>query len=60
MDENLGDFKFLITKSENMIQLVITHQINSSIVTADYYSMLKEFYQKMIEKQNEKIVLKKV
>ena len=60
MQDNLGSFKFVINASGNFIQLVITHQINVPIITAEYYSMLKEFYQKMIEKQNEKIVLKKV
>lgn len=60
MEDNLGGFKFMINTSGNSIQLVLTHQINVPIVVADYYPMLKEFYQKMIEKQNEKIVLKKV
>jgi hypothetical protein len=60
MVENLGSFKFMINTTGNLIQLVITHQINSPIIVADDYLMLKEFYQKMIEKQNEKIVLRKV
>lgn len=60
MEDNLGGFKFMISTTGNVIQLVMTHQINSPIIVADYYPMLKEFYQKMIEKQNEKIVLKKV
>jgi hypothetical protein len=29
-------------------------------VHADFYDSIKEFYQKMIDKQNEKIVLKKI
>lgn len=60
MVENLGSFKFMINTTGNLIQLVISHQINSPIIAADDYLMLKEFYQKMIEKQNEKIVLRKV
>ena len=60
MEDNLGGFKFMVSATGNVIQLVMTHQINSPIIVADYYPMLKEFYQKMIEKQNEKIVLKKV
>ncbi|MBG6187210.1 DUF3857 domain-containing protein [Flavobacterium sp. CAN_S2] len=60
MEDNLGGFKFMISTTGNVIQLVMTHQISSPIIVADYYPMLKEFYQKMIEKQNEKIVLKKV
>ena len=60
MEDNLGGFKFMINTTGNSIQLVVTHQINVPIVVADYYPMLKQFYQKMIEKQNEKIVLRKV
>jgi transglutaminase-like putative cysteine protease len=60
MQDNLGSFKFIINASGNLIQLVIAHQINTPIITPEYYPMLKEFYQKMIEKQNEKIVLIKV
>jgi transglutaminase-like putative cysteine protease len=60
MEDNLGSFKFISTASENKIQLSITHQINAPIVSSEYYSMLKEYYQGMIAKETEKIVLKKV
>lgn len=60
MVEELGSFKFMISTTGNLIQLVISHQINSPIIAADDYRILQEFYQKMIEKENEKIVLKKV
>lgn len=60
MEENIGGFKFIVNSSENKIQLTITHQINAPIVSAEYYSMLKEYYQGMIAKETEKIVLKKV
>nr|WP_314838367.1 DUF3857 domain-containing protein [uncultured Flavobacterium sp.] len=59
MDDNLGQFKFLINKTENAVQLAITFQINAPIIGTDYYEALKSFYQRMIEKQNEKIVFKK-
>jgi hypothetical protein len=60
MEDNIGGFKFIVNSSENKIQLTITHQINTPIVSAEYYSMLKEYYQGMISKETEKIVLKKV
>jgi hypothetical protein len=60
MEENLGSFKFLSNASGNKIQLSISHQINTPIVSSEYYSMLKEYYQGMIDKETEKIVLKKV
>lgn len=59
MEDNLGQFKFLINKSDIAIQMAVSFQINTPIVTTDYYEALKGFYQRMIEKQNEKIVFKK-
>jgi hypothetical protein len=60
MVDDLGSFKFLSNASGNKIQLSISHQMNASIVSSEYYSMLKEYYQGMIAKETEKIVLKKV
>ncbi|PKB17229.1 DUF3857 domain-containing protein [Flavobacterium sp. 5] len=60
MEDNLGGFKFIANTSGNKIQLSITDQINTPIVSSDYYSMLKEYYQGVIAKETEKIVLKKV
>lgn len=34
-------------------------ELKKSIVSADDYSMLKDFYQRVVEQQKEKIVLKK-
>ena len=44
----------------NKIQIAITKEINTAVIEADYYDGLKSFFQKIIEKQNEKIILKKV
>jgi hypothetical protein len=60
MMENLGGFKFLSNVSGNSIQVIMTHQVNASIIAADNYPMLKEYYKKMIDKENEKIVLSKI
>ena len=58
--DNVGGFKFMITNADNKIQLAITSTINSAIVPADFYPVLKAYFQQMIDKENEKIVLKKV
>jgi hypothetical protein len=42
------------------MQIMITSSINTAIVPADYYSDLKSFFKAMIDKLNEKIVLKKI
>ena len=59
-EENLGSFKYLIENNGHNIQIVITKDINESIVQANYYTVLKDFFQKMVDKENEKIVLKKI
>lgn len=53
-------FNYNIVASENKIQMMFTMDINTSIVSSENYQALKDVFQKMIEKQNEKIVLKKV
>jgi transglutaminase-like putative cysteine protease len=60
MENSLGSCVYLSNVVGNSIQISISHQINTSIVPADYYAMLKQYYQGMITKQTEKIVLKKV
>lgn len=60
MQDNLGSFKFMTNFSGNTIQLAVTHQINTPIISSEYYSMLKEYYQGMVAKENEKIVLTRI
>jgi hypothetical protein len=60
MEDNLGSFKFMSITAGNKVQLSISHQINTPIVSSEYYPMIKEYYQGMIAKETEKIVLKKV
>ncbi|MFV8327664.1 DUF3857 domain-containing protein [Flavobacterium sp. ZS1P14] len=60
MENNLGSFKFVTNLLENRVQLVITHQINTPIISSENYSMLKEYYQGMVAKENEKIILTKI
>ncbi|MGM5468696.1 transglutaminase domain-containing protein [Flavobacteriaceae bacterium LMO-SS05] len=60
LPDNLGTFKYIISPNENTLQLIIESEINESLISTLYYESLKEFYKKMIEKENEKIVLTKV
>lgn len=55
-----GEFIFLSSQNGDYLQFIITVEIKSSLILADDYVGFKEFYQMMIEKQTEKIVLKKV
>jgi transglutaminase-like putative cysteine protease len=60
MADNVGSFKYNISANENTLQLAISHQINEAIVSSEDYEMLKDYYQGMVAKETEKIVLKKI
>lgn len=57
--DNIGTFKYIIGNVGSKIQLSITADLNTAVVPAKYYDILKDFFKKMIDKQNEKIVLKR-
>ena len=57
---NIGTFKYNITSTATQVQIVSTFDINQSIVGPEDYEELKDFYRQVIEKQNQKIVLKKI
>ncbi|MFY7672018.1 transglutaminase domain-containing protein [Tenacibaculum sp. MEBiC06402] len=59
LPDNLGFFKFKVENSGNVINVSSIIQINSPIISPNYYGSLKEFYTKIVAKQTEKIVLVK-
>ncbi|WP_445452869.1 transglutaminase domain-containing protein [Flavobacterium sp. 25HG05S-40] len=59
LPENLGNFKYNISSNGNQIQLLYTQDINQAVIGAEYYEALKNFFKEIVNKQTEKIVLKK-
>lgn len=59
MEQNIGSFKYSIVNNTGQLQLNISYEINHATISQDYYIIIKDFFKKMIEKQTEKIVLKK-
>jgi hypothetical protein len=59
IEENIGLFIYNLKAVGNQIQLVAQFDINYANVSPEYYIAIKEFYHKMVDKQNEKIVLAK-
>lgn len=49
-----------IIREENKIKIEVVKEINKALFATEDYNMLKDFFQKVIDKQNEKIVLKKI
>ena len=60
LPNNLGGFKYIISDDRNKIQVLYTREINKAVFKAGYYGSLKELYMNLVNKQTEKIVLKKV
>ncbi|SNZ00855.1 DUF3857 domain-containing protein [Flagellimonas pacifica] len=61
MPDGLGQIRYNIQgQGDDSIQLKVVSEINQAIITPMYYDTLKDYYKKMIEKLNEKVVLSKI
>ena len=60
LDNTIAVFSINILAEQNMIQLVITKELNSVLLPVDFYENLKSFYQKTIDINKQKIILKKI
>ena len=55
-----GEFTYLSKVNGSYIQFTISLDLNKTIILPTEYEQFKEFYQQMIEKETEKVVLTKV
>lgn len=60
LPENLGVFKFQVIPKENKIITTCILQFNKAVIAPQYYATLKDFYNQLVQKQSEKIVLIKI
>lgn len=58
--ENLGNFKFNVSYANNQIQTVVNYEINTFMISEQDYGALKQFYEIIVNKLNEKIILSKI
>ena len=58
--DDLGEFKYIPRVNKNAIQLVVTFEIKSAKIMTDNYLFLKQFFNQMIIKGKEQIVLTKM
>ena len=56
---NFYTFRYVIQQNGNQIILSVQEEIKQSVVSPDDYETLRQFAKQMIEKENEKIVLKR-
>ncbi len=59
LGENLGAFKYLINNVGGRLQVSVEFAINTAIMPAQNYDMIKKFFKLMIDKEQEKVVLTK-
>lgn len=57
---NLGEFKFYPNFVGNKLNLMINYKINKAVVQSEHYLFIKEFFNQMIVKENEQIVLTRI
>jgi len=60
LPDNSAVFKYKISVEENKIHLENDFSINKSVFLFSEYQALKEFYDKMVEKHAEPVILKKI
>lgn len=60
MEDEIGTFKYNLQTAGKQLQLIAVYEINHAMVPQSYYPTLKDFFGKMVEKQQEKVVLKKI
>ena len=60
LGENLGSYKYQISQVENTLQLSVELAIDQSFFAAEEYGNVKKFFELLIAKENEKVVLVKV
>jgi hypothetical protein len=60
LPDNLGTFRYNISANSTTIQLAVISQINEAVLLPNYYSAIKAYFNQMIVKENEQVVLKKI
>ncbi len=60
LPENMGSFVYRSSVMGNTIQVSITETLNTPFIPADYYPVLKQFYNQIIQKESDQVVLKKI
>ncbi|NHN27663.1 DUF3857 and transglutaminase domain-containing protein [Flavobacterium jejuense] len=59
MENNHSAFKYLVSAANNNIQLIVNLDVNSFYIPSEAYPALKDFFKLIVEKQTDRIILKK-
>lgn len=58
--DNLGNYSYRISQRGNAIQLMVQRAINVTFISPTYYQDIKKYYEMIVNKEDEKIVLSKI
>ncbi len=58
--DDMANFSYRINENGGKIQLICERDINTALISPQYYGELKQFYDMMVKKQKEQIVLSKI
>ncbi|WP_333878297.1 DUF3857 domain-containing protein [Flavobacterium sp.] len=59
LPDMLGGMRYNISANGNQIQILYTFDINAAVIESGYYEALKTVFKEIVNKQTERIVLKK-
>ena len=59
-NNNDGEFSYYARETGKILQFMITLKLNKTKVITDEYHMIKQFYEAMLDKQKEKVILREI
>ncbi len=60
LPDDMGSFSFNSKLVNGMIQISVTETMNSAVILPQYYAAIKEYYNQIIQKESDQVVLKKI
>lgn len=60
LPDDLGFYKFIVENKGSQIRVSVDYLINTAVIPEKYYFELSNFFKQMIEKESDKIVLKRI
>ncbi|MFT5437179.1 MAG: hypothetical protein ACI840_001832, partial [Ulvibacter sp.] len=60
LEQGMGSYKYIISNSGDKIQITVELALNEAVIPAENYGGLKKFFELLIAKENEKVVLSKI
>jgi hypothetical protein len=60
LPEGIGSYQYNITSRGNQVQIKLTSSINAPLISSEGYVMIKNYYEQIVLKNKEPIVIKKI